>query len=117
MAHADCWCTMSHPTEPDDFNWAELAPNQREREEAGEELARHVRAMFIARKSTAEVMKWLVEIGLSPGEVEAFLAAYHRAESSVRWPNVVFSVPTLVDVSHALEAPEPAYDKRRERQE
>jgi hypothetical protein len=72
---------MSSPSESDEVpNWAELAPNLREQEEAATAVARQVRIMFAAGKSLPDVRGWLQQIGLSAADADAFLAALDAAE-------------------------------------
>jgi hypothetical protein len=72
---------MSSPSQADEGpNWAELAPNLREQEDAVAAVAQQVRILFAAGKDASQVCNWLQQIGFSNEEAEAFLAALTKAD-------------------------------------
>jgi hypothetical protein len=83
---------MSLPSESNETpNWAELAPNIREHEEAAAVLARQVRIMLAAGKDASAVAAWLQQVGFSAVEAEDFLAALLEAERQASRGELVVS--------------------------
>jgi hypothetical protein len=108
---------MSSPSESDQgSNWAELAPNLREQEEAITAVARQVRILFAAGKDTSEVCAWLQEIGLTNEQAKAFLSAHAEAERSTsHGESAVTSGPW--DFGGVFAPRDDPLQKRRERRE